>query len=342
MKRTGSRTIVSDNVHSLPSLNMPTSRLVSERPRVFDQWLANFRQLKLGYDAENRVFECRFAPQGRACFNVDMLNDLRRMQRHLAQGNDAPRAPRAGIDFDFMIVGSATPGIFNLGGDLALFRNLVQSRDRDALRAYARLCVDVVCANEMSYEAPMVTIAQVEGSCLGGGFEAALSCDVIIAEEHVKFGFPEILFGLFPGMGAINFLSRRLARAHVIDLILSGRTFSASALLDLGLIDRVVATGEGPRTVQNYIARHKKNNRAHSAVHGSMRQTNPYTALEFDHIISEWVDVAMQLSDKQLNKMLRLAEAQERKRDERRPLASEATSGARPVPKSHTSAAEPA
>lgn len=343
MTRIGSRSFTSDNIPTLPSSNLSLPRRHSERTDVFGPWLTQFRQLRLAYSSETRTFECRFAPAGRACFNVDMLNDLRLMQRNISQGSENPRAPRAGTDFDFMVVGSATPGVYNLGGDLALFRKLVQGRDQDALRAYARLCVDVVRDNEVSYRAPIVTIAQVEGSCLGGGFEAALSCDVIIAEEHVKFGFPEILFGLFPGMGAINFLSRRLSHARVVDLILSGRTFSAKALLELGLIDRVVATGEAPRAVKSYIARHKKNNRAHSAVYGSMRQTNPYTDLEFDHIISEWVVVAMQLSDKQLNKMLRLADAQQRKRETSRARSeSNASTDQRASAVNATSATEPA
>ncbi len=48
---------------------------------------------------------------------------------------------------------------------------------------------------------PFVTVALVEGDALGGGFEAALSCDVIVATPQAKFGFPEVLFHLFPAWG---------------------------------------------------------------------------------------------------------------------------------------------
>ena len=61
----------------------------------------------------------------------------------------------------------------------------------------------------------MTTIALLEGDALGGGFESALSCDVVIAEKHVKAGFPEVLFNMFPGMGGLSFLSRRVGRKVV-------------------------------------------------------------------------------------------------------------------------------
>ena len=52
----------------------------------------------------------------------------------------------------------------------------------------------------------------MQGECLGGGFEAALSSDVIVAEKSARFGFPEILFNLFPGMGAYSFLERKIGQ----------------------------------------------------------------------------------------------------------------------------------
>jgi DSF synthase len=278
------------------------------------EWLNGFEQLSLKLDPVNRTFWCKFAPSGRACFNIDLLVDLRRMQKAIADPSSDSAGPAAGRDFEFMVVGSATPGIYNLGGDLMLFRQLVNERDAEGLRSYARLCVDVVCANETAYNAPITTIAAVQGSCLGGGFAAALSCDVIFAEEHVKFGFPEILFGLFPGMGAINFLARRVSRRNALDLILSGKTYSAEALLELGLVDHIVATGEGETAAQSFIEKNLKRSRAHAAVHSSLRGCQHYDEVEYDEIIERWVSVAMQLAERDLNKMMKLSAAQERKR----------------------------
>lgn len=277
-------------------------------------WLQSFEQISLKLDPVHRTFWCNFAPSGRACFNTDLLVDLRRMQKAIADPSSETFSPTAGHDFDFMVVGSATPGVYNLGGDLMLFRQLVLEGDSDGLRSYARLCVDVVCANETAYDAPITTIAAVQGSCLGGGFEAALSCDVIFAEDHAKFGFPEILFGLFPGMGAINFLTRRVSRRNALDLLLSGKTYTAQALHDLGLVDHVVPAGKGKIAATQFIERNQKRCRAHAAVHASLRSCQHYDKTEYDEIIERWVSVALQLSNRNLTKMQRLSEAQERKR----------------------------
>ncbi len=64
----------------------------------------------------------------------------------------------------------------------------------------------------------------MQGAALGGGFEALLSFDYIVAEQDATFGLPEILFGLFPGMGAHALLSRKLGSAQADRLIVSNRT----------------------------------------------------------------------------------------------------------------------
>ena len=68
--------------------------------------------------------------------------------------------------------------------------------------------------NMLGLGLPLITIALVQGEALGGGFESILSFDVVIAERDARFGLPEAMFGLFPGMGAHSFLSRRLGSAQ--------------------------------------------------------------------------------------------------------------------------------
>lgn len=281
-------------------------------------WASTFRELDLSLNADARSFYCSFAPKGRACFAVPILTELRRMQKDLRGVADTSSiAPRAGRDFDFMIVASSTPGVYNLGGDLALFHKLVREQNRKALTAYARLCVDVVRDNAEAYGAPITTIAAVQGSCLGGGFEAALSCDVIIAEDHVKFGFPEILFGLFPGMGAVNFLTRRVTQAATVRLLLGGNTYSAAEMHELGLVDQVVAKGEALNAANAYIEKRKRAAHASAAVHECIRGCQHFNDEEFDNIITRWVDAALKLTERDLDKMIRLSDAQERQRNRR-------------------------
>ncbi|MCH9764425.1 MAG: enoyl-CoA hydratase/isomerase family protein [Alphaproteobacteria bacterium] len=270
-----------------------------------------YRELAVALESEQRTFWCWFKPRGRACFSLPLLKELRIMQGFIKGSRIDKHASDPG--FDYMVVGSQSPGVYNLGGDLMLFNRLVRGKDRASLRRYAELCVDVVRDNATSYGRPIVTIAAVEGSCLGGGFEAALSCDVIIAEQHVKFGFPEILFGLFPGMGAVNFLSRRLSKSEIDELLLSGRTYTAQAMHAMGLVDEVVATGEAQTAARRYIQGHQKRVQPQAAVCEALRCATRFEDREFDRIIDLWVDTALGLSERDLNKMLKLVEAQVRK-----------------------------
>ena len=112
---------------------------------------------------------------------------------------------------NYYVAGSRVPGVYNLGGDLAYFMQCIERRDRDALMSYATLCVDNLYPRIQNYFIPnLITIALVQGDALGGGFEGALANNVIIAEEQAKMGLPEILFNLFPGMGAYSLLARRV------------------------------------------------------------------------------------------------------------------------------------
>jgi DSF synthase len=90
------------------------------------------------------------------------------------------------------------------GGDLNFFVECIQNGRREALRAYARACVDCVHAASRGFDTGAISLAMVEGSALGGGFEAALAHHFVLAQRDARLGFPEIAFNLFPGMGVIR------------------------------------------------------------------------------------------------------------------------------------------
>ena len=111
---------------------------------------------------------------------------------------------------------------FNLGGDLELFSRLIRDGNREQLLAYARRCIDGVYHLHASLGGDVRTIALVQGDALGGGMELALACQTIVAEEGVGMGLPEVLFGLFPGMGAYSFLCKRVPPQLAEKIILEG------------------------------------------------------------------------------------------------------------------------
>src|SRR5438094_577284 len=198
-----------------------------------------------------------------------------------------------------------------------LFREMAMSNMRDAVGLrihYSKLCIDVQYPRCQSFFSPTLTkIALVQGDALGGGFECALASDVIVAEESAQLGFPEILFNLFPGMGAYSFLSRRIGMHAAEELILSGRILPAAKLHEMGIVDVVCKDGEGEAAVGDWISRHAKHRNGMQAAFCARRRVNCVTREELDDIVNTWVDAAFRLSDRDLKMMSRIVRAQMRR-----------------------------
>ncbi|MCI0690245.1 MAG: enoyl-CoA hydratase-related protein [Sporichthyaceae bacterium] len=98
---------------------------------------------------------------------------------------------------------------------------------------------------------PMPTIAAVHGFALGGGFEFALSCDLIVADQTAVVGLPEVTVGVIPGGGGTQLLARRVGYSKAADLIFTGRRLEAAEAASLGLVDRLVPAGQaGPAALE--------------------------------------------------------------------------------------------
>lgn len=90
------------------------------------------------------------------------------------------------------------------------------------------------------FELTKPVVARVNGYALGGGFELALACDLIVASDHAVFGLPEVTLGLVPGAGGVFRLARQLPLRTALGHLLTGRQLSAARALDLGLVNDVV------------------------------------------------------------------------------------------------------
>lgn len=255
-----------------------------------------------------------FNPRGTACFNLGLLKDIRAHDNALAVNAGKVEIEGEPYTVNYYVCGSRVPQVFNLGGDLALFVLLIKSRDRDALAHYARMCMDNMHARIQNYYAPhMVTISLVQGDALGGGFECALSSDVVVAEEGAQLGLPEILFNLFPGMGAYSLLARRIGMRAAEQLILSGRMLPARQLHEMGLVDVLAPSGEGESVVRDWINKGWKRRNGMQAVMRARQLVHPITRQELDAIADVWVDAAMRLEDKDLKMMGRIVRSQMRR-----------------------------
>lgn len=102
---------------------------------------------------------------------------------------------------------------------------------------------------------PLVTVAAVRGQCLGGGFELALACDFIVAEEGAAFACPEIKLAVFPPAAAA-LLPTRIGASRAAQLVLTGSAWSASQAVAAGLIAQTAPPGQLETIVENWVRDH--------------------------------------------------------------------------------------
>lgn len=284
----------------------------------------SYEQLKVRYDSEQRAVWYTTAPRGRPCFNRGLLAELRRFQG-LIRAACPPGQEREKLPVHYMVLSSAVPGVFNLGGDLELFASLIEKQDHAGLLRYATACIDVLYPNAVNFHRPLTTITLVQGDALGGGFEAAVSSNVVIAERRAKFGLPEILFNLIPGMGAYSFLIRRTNPSITRRLMTSGETLSAQDMHELGLVDLVVNDGEGEDAVREFIREHERRSNAHGALNRVQQMIGPVTYEELMAVTRIWVETALQLNDRDLRMIQHLIRAQNRRLERATPARPAAT-----------------
>ena len=127
---------------------------------------------------------------------------------------------------------------------------------------------------------PLTTIAAVNGVCFGGGFELALTCDLIIADRMARFCFPELRLGLIPGFGGTPRLKRDLGNAIVRDILLTGRSINAAKANSAGLVSQLASEGESLRIARITAAQVRKFDRETSIAAKRFIKPVPYDELE--------------------------------------------------------------
>lgn len=266
-------------------------------------------QLRADFDPLLGALWLRWNPKPRPCFNPLLLTALDTYCSWLSASNGVIEHAGQTFPITTSILTSEARGIFNLGGDLDLFSALIEQRDRPGLLKYGAACVEVVYQNFISYDLPLLTISLVQGECLGGGFEAALSSQVVIAERSARFGFPEVMFNLFPGMGAVSFVLRRTNERVADELTTSAKIYSAEELQERGVVDIVVSDGEGPDAARDYI---RKKGSVMQNIFQVRRRVWRLSRSELDDIVGIWVDAALRINPRDLKLMTHLVARQNR------------------------------
>jgi DSF synthase len=266
-----------------------------------------YTQLTTYFDPHSQVAWGYMNAEPRPCFTGVLLREIVDWFGDIAKRVDDPEI----ADVDYVVVASAYPGVYNLGGDLNLFRQLIEERDRESLYKYAQACIRPLFLNALHLNRPnLKTITLVQGDALGGGFECALSGNVLIAERGSKMGFPEILFNLFPGMGAMTLLGRRIGYGKAERVILSGKLYTAEEMYEMGAVDVLAEPGEGEQAVYEFIRKEARQRNGALALRAARELSQPIAHDELMRIAEIWVDAALRLEAKDLRMMERLVSRQ--------------------------------
>ncbi|GAB4300945.1 MAG: crotonase/enoyl-CoA hydratase family protein [Methylophaga sp.] len=283
-----------------------TARLKERVSEATDSESREYAQLKTFYDAKYKTGWFAMKGTPRPCFTPTLLSNISSYFATVRQ----EMLSTQGEQYDYLVLSSDIDGVFNLGGDLELFSRLIKNRDADGLLNYATSCIDVLYANMVHLNTDLTTISLVKGDALGGGFEAALSSNVLVAEKGCKLGLPEVLFNLFPGMGAYSLLSRKIGAAQAEKMILSGRLYSAEELYELGVVDVLAEQGDGELAVYRYMKKAAKAQNSHQALRRVRDLCNPISYDELLNITKIWVESALKLEARDLRMMERLVQRQ--------------------------------
>jgi DSF synthase len=285
----------------------------------------SFEQIRTRFDEEYGVMWSFMRPEPRPCFTKTALQDL--LRHHMNLEIMKGRAVSNGNlqQTNYLILASDLQGIFNLGGDLHAFGEAIRAQSRNALLSYAKLCIDNIWTF-YNMQAPITTVSLVQGQAMGGGFEAALSAHVMIAEKSALMGLPEVLFNLFPGMGALSFLSRKIGMRAAEAMVRSGKVYRAKELYEMGVVDVLAEDGQGEKALYDWIRKNHRSLNSFQAIHRAKQRVNPLTLEELYEITEIWVDAALRLTERDLKIMERLVRAQNRK-TESEPVMAQAAIG---------------
>lgn len=269
-----------------------------------------YPQMDFEFDSCNKAIWLYMKSEPVPCFTpvlLDSLKDFFRDVRTMYEQSDKSA-------FRYVIGASGISGVYNLGGDLSLFMEAIIQRNRETLMNYAVNCIDALyeMISHLHCDS-LTTISLVCGDALGGGFEAALAANVLVAERGSKMGLPEVVFNLFPGMGAYSLLSRKIGRKEAEKMIFGGRIYPSEALFEMGIVDILAEKGQGKQAVYDYIAEAEKSYNTRQAIQKVSDYCNPIPYQELLDIVSIWVDAALRLTQKDVHMMSYLIKKQQAK-----------------------------
>jgi DSF synthase len=261
--------------------------------------------VRIEYLEDQKTAVLTLCPKPRPCVTREVLDGLKTGSQWIRDLNrQTPDSVR------HMILTSDWRGVFSLGGDLDFFVSCIGSGDREMLETYALDCVRVGHVFHTGFEGTVATTSVISGLALGGGLEGAACCQTIIAERGTTLQLPEIKFGMFPGMGAISYLSRRAPGAPLRRMVDTGDAIDLQEAYDIRMIDELTPLGLGMSRAHQVNAGLSQGFHGRMATRYALALAQGPTLVELETIARTWVDVAFKIDLRDIRLMNRLANQQ--------------------------------
>lgn len=263
-------------------------------------------QISLSFEPEIATLWITLKPEPKPVFTLPLIESVGKVQDALTTlWGDHPSRPVLYVAY------RAQGTIFSLGGDLDYYLDCLRGNDREALRDYADKATQVIRLNRNGINGSVITLANVQGKAIGGGIDPARACNVMIAEEHATFTYPEINYNHFP-ISAVPVLSRHTGPIEAERILLSGEEYSAREFMRRGAVDAVVPSGEGDDWIRRYAADARPSHSSRIALMSAFNRQagdmyGPLTACA-----QSWADHIMSLTPGEVSKLQRITVAQER------------------------------
>ncbi|MGP8232826.1 MAG: crotonase/enoyl-CoA hydratase family protein [Methylovirgula sp.] len=266
-------------------------------------------QIKLDYEPQIKTLWVTIAPEPKPVFTLGLVDSVSRLQRAIVSlwgKEDYGQSP-----IRFFAYRAKGP-IFTFGGDLDFYLDCIGRGDRGALQEHARLSIEGVLGNATSLSGTAITMATIEGKGIGGGIDAPLSCNMVIAEEQTSFSYPEVKFNHFP-VASVAVLSRRVGTRAAHKLLSTGTEFTAAEFEALGALDAVAAAGQGEAWLRKFASETMP---MHAARLGLYEAFHRRRAEEFRSeliaLAAAWTDHMLKLSPMEISRLQRISVGQDR------------------------------
>jgi DSF synthase len=277
---------------------------------LIGQQAGELPQVELAYEPEIKVLWITLAPEPRPVITLDMMISLNKVQRAVHALWGPEKYAQSPVRFVAHIAKASSP-ICTLGGDLEFYLECISRDDFASLEEYARLSIESIKWSASSLRGSAITAASVHALALGGGIDASRSCNVMFAERRATFSYPEIKFNHFP-ISAVAILSRIVGPRVAQNILASGKEYTADEFANLGVVDAVVADGEGPASLRKYAAENLKTHRARLALFEAFyAQGGAAFESELDHLAKRWSEQITRLTPLEISALQKIVSAQD-------------------------------